>query len=105
MAKVAILTNFMDFSPGYSLTGIVKDQCYMLLRHGHEVTLFVNDQYNHNSGYPVEEEDVVRLGVDFSRYEMKPVIPFQKLTYYKSINDVTEEDKQIIERTKNVLIK
>jgi len=105
MAKVAILTNFMDFSPGYSLTGIVKDQCYMLLRHGHEVTLFVNDQYNHSSGYPVEEADVVRLGGDFSKYEMKPVIPFQKLTDYKSINDVSAEDKEIIERTKNVLIK
>ncbi len=105
MAKVAILTNFMDFSPGYSLTGIVKDQCYMLLRHGHEVTLFVNDQYNFNSGEPVVEEDVVRYGGDFSKYEMKAVIPFQKLTDYKSINDVSEDDHKIIEKTKNVLIK
>lgn len=105
MAKVAILTNFMDFNPGYSLTGIVKDQCYMLLRHGHKVTLFVNDQYNYNNGVPVEEEDVVRLGGDFSNYEMKAVIPFQNLTDYKSISDVSEEDHKIIEKTKNVLVK
>ena len=105
MAKVAILTNFMDFSPGYSLTGIVKDQCYMLLRHGHEVTLFVNDQYNFNSGVPVEEEDIIRFGGKPENYEMKALIPFQKLTDYKSIKDVSEDDHKIIEKTKNVLVK
>ena len=104
MAKVAILTNFMDFNPGYSLTGIVKDQCYMLLRHGHEVTLFVNDQYNYNSGEPVLEEDVVRLGGNFENYQMKAVIPFQNLTDYKTIEKVSEDDHKIIEKTKNVLV-
>jgi len=94
----------MDFNPGYSLTGIVKDQCYMLLRHGHEVTLFVNDKYNFDGGVPVEQADVERLGGDFSKYEMKPLIPFQNLTDYKSINDVSEEDHKIIEKTKDVLV-
>lgn len=43
---VAIFTNFMDFNPGYSLSGIVVDQSLMLLRVGHEVFVYVNEQFN-----------------------------------------------------------
>jgi hypothetical protein len=103
MAKVAILTNFMDFNAGYSLTGIVKDQVYMLLRQGHKVRLFVNDQYNHSSGDPIDKEDVVKLGGNPDDYELVPLIPFQRLTDYKSISNLSEDDKKIIEKTQHVL--
>jgi len=104
MAKIAILTNFMDFIPGYSLTGIVKDQVIMLLRQGHKVNLFVNDQYNWKSGVPVSEEEITKFGGDPANYEMIAKVPFQKLTDYKSIVNLTPEDKGIIDATKNMLV-
>jgi len=43
---VAILTNFAEFNPGYSLTGIVVDQAQMLLKNNHKVIIYVNESYN-----------------------------------------------------------
>lgn len=91
MLKIAILTNFMEFNPGYSLTGVVTDQAAMLKRHGHDVHVFVNEQYN---GDPVDE------GIS-----MHPSIPFAHLKDYTSIRDLTAEHKMTIKATETVLKK
>jgi len=93
----------MDFNPGYSLTGIVKDQVIMLLRYGHDVDLYVNDQYNFNSGDPVSKEEIEKFGGDTGKYKMVPKMPFQRLTDYKSINEVKADDKDIINKTRDML--
>lgn len=85
MARIAILTNFMEFNPGHSLTGIVKDQICMLVRYGHEVHLFVNEQYNGESF-----DDTVVLHKQ---------IPFAHLTDYVRKVDLSPEHQQTIRAT------
>lgn len=74
--KVAIITNFTEFNPGYSLTGIVKDQARMLVEHGHDVILYVNERYN---GVPVD-------GVT-----MRRAVPVHNLVDYGSLAEMSDE--------------
>lgn len=88
MSKIAILTNFMEFQPGYSLTGIVQDQARMLSKYGNEVLLFVNEKY---SGGDIEGATIV------------PKIPFAHLKDYSSKNQLTEDHKKTVADTTAML--
>ena len=81
--KIAILTNFQDFNPGYSLTGIVSDQMSMLTRYGHDVHLFICTSYN--------RESIANLQENHPNVTIHPVIPFAHLIDYTSKNDITTE--------------
>lgn len=87
-ARIAILTNFMEFNPGNSLTGIVSNQLEMLASHGHEVFLFVNSDY-HGEGQ--------LFGT------MMKVLPFTKLTDYQTTSDLSEEHQEVAILTSEVL--
>jgi len=91
-ARIAILTNFMEFNPGYSLTGIVLDQMRMLIQYGHEVHLFVNSKYYKPDEFPIE-------GVHFH-----PLIPFAHLKDYRSESELTEDHHKIVQETKMVIV-
>ena len=91
MSKIAILTNMMEFLPGDSLSGIVKDQARMLARYGHEVHLFVNDQYNGETF----SDDVI----------LEKKIPFAHLIDYSSQDDLTDDHRKTVKTTAAMLQK
>lgn len=88
--EIAILTTFREFNPGYSLTGIVKDQVRMLTEYGHNVTLFVSDDY-HGEAIP---------GVFMSK-----TIPSTDQIDYKSKEDLTPEHQALITRITKMMIR
>lgn len=89
--KIAILTNFMDFNPGNSLTGIAADQVRMLSRYGHEVHFFVNERCNGETN------------VFDGLAAVRPEIPFTHLIDYESKRDITDEHMLIAGKTASVL--
>ena len=80
MSKVAILTNFAEFHPGYSLTGIVSDQARMLSRYGHEVYIYVTEHFSEK--YPSPKDAVI---------EKK--IPARDLRDYRSQNEISADHR------------
>ena len=94
--KIAILTNHMEMIPGFSLTGIIQDQCRMLSRYGHEVHLFVNEQFNENS-HPV--------GLDGYNVTLEKKVPFAHLVDYQSEMDLRDEHVKTVEATAEMLKK
>lgn len=89
--KVAIITTFQDTNPGYSLTGIVRDQITLLERQGIEVHLFVSERYNGPGFGP----DVV----------LHPSIPFSHLVDYTSASDLSEDHRDLAKKTAEVLVR
>jgi hypothetical protein len=89
MAKIAILTNFKTLDPKYSLTGIVKDQATMLSSKGHEVLLYVDEGYKHDS-FPAPVELLKR-------------IPSGKLVDYHSKADISSDHQKLVEKTATTL--
>ena len=85
--KIAILTTFMEFNSGYSLTGIVQDQVAMLAKYGHQVDLFVNERYHGESfdGSP--------------NVTLKKLIPFAHLIDYQSRAALSTEHVLVVEKT------
>jgi hypothetical protein len=98
MEKIAILTNFQDFHPRYSLTGIVQDQVRMLLSYGHEVHLFTCTQFNSKDAQTLIE------AVSDKRFHLRHLIPFGHLIDYRSIEKITEEHKGFIQDITNVMV-
>jgi len=100
MSKIAILTNFMEMIPGYSLTGIVEDQCLMFQKYGHEVHVYVNEQYN-----PKYDE---AWGRRLRRNEENPVAihrstPFSNLIDYATIGDISEDHVKIAQKMEEMI--
>ena len=93
LMNIAILTNFQDFHPGYSLTGIVQDQITMLTRHGHNVHLFVSTNYNAKHDPPEWEATLHK------------VVPFGHLVDYQSRVAKKPEHDQLSIEVKEMLTK
>lgn len=102
--KIAILTNMMEMNPGYSLTGIIQDQIRMLVTHGHEVHLFVNEQFHGKGNFSaMPEEDLEKYGITDDNFKIRKLIPFAHLIDYDTVTKLSPDHKKTVEKTRNML--
>ena len=87
--NIAILTNFSEFNPGYSLTGIVVDQAEMLAKYGHKVYVFVNENFNEKYNDDIGLSQIIKKYPD--KIELVPKIVFLHLVDYQTKNNISEE--------------
>lgn len=99
--KIAILTNFSEFNSGYSLTGIVQDQCKMLQSYGHDVSLFVNSEFR---DFDSESKFSLTHSKDIKRIELERKILFTHLIDYTSITELSDDHKQLIKDQTDILV-
>ena len=92
--RIAILTNFNEMNPGYSLTGIIADQAKMFERHGHEVTVFVAEEEKYND----------RHDNQWPELPLRKAVPRGDLPDYQSTSDVSEKSKQLSGRIAQLLV-
>lgn len=78
MSKMAILTSFKAFVAGYSLTQICIDKAKMLTMYGHDVTIFVSEDYS---------------GEDIPGVHLSKTIPATAQIDYQSREDLTDEHR------------
>jgi glycosyltransferase involved in cell wall biosynthesis len=101
--NIAILTNFQDFNPGYSLTGIVLDQARMLARHCDTVHLFVCEKFSKSS-----EENLVDMFEAYTRENFNiyfhQIIPAGDLKDYTTMYNWSPEHQQLSAKTACVLL-
>jgi glycosyltransferase involved in cell wall biosynthesis len=91
--KIAILTTFMGFPPGYSLTGIVKDQVKMLTKYGHEVYLFVSEKFDQKDEGEIPPE-----------VHLVKKIPFTHQKDYQKSTDITPEHLEVAKKMEALLV-
>jgi glycosyltransferase involved in cell wall biosynthesis len=96
--KIAIFTSFAEFNPGYSLTGIVEDQCRMLVSYGHEVHLFVCTHFKGDIDELFIHDPWTRQGVILHKK-----VPFAHLKDYRKEADLTDDHKEVIRQTARVI--
>jgi len=87
--RVAILTSLVDFSPAYSLVGIILDQARALKRAGYEYDLLCLKHFNKNDAEVIEREGL----------NIKYILPQTRLVDYRA-NQPAEED-HVEKKTKN----
>lgn len=92
--SIAILTNFQDFNPGYSLSGIVTDQYRMLKKHGHPVSIFTCTAFNHTT---------IPKSIDSK--DLRHCLPFAHLIDYTTKTKITDDHKKIVDETLKMFMK
>lgn len=83
MAKIGILTDLTSFNQAYSVCNVVYNQCIMLERFGHDVTLLVADTYENTFSEP-------------ANIKIKHIVPRFTQVDYRHEQTLTEEHKQAI---------
>lgn len=104
MSKIAILTNFQEMNPGYSLTGIVQDQARMLLSYGHEVSVFVSEHFNDEKYPALPHGDFERYCLPSAAFEVVPQIPFTHQIDYSTVKDLSPDHMAVADDLSNRLV-